>query len=164
LTQTGTIVGSPLYMSPEQARGRELDGRTDIYSLGCVMYTAISGSFAFGGDTFVDIIYKHLHDEPPEFDPELNIPPDLRRLIFKAMEKEPKDRYQRIEDLSAALSKVGGGVSLGRIELSSERTKKRQRLISALYFIIGFAVMYGISIALQNLSDGNTTTTHHGSR
>ncbi len=78
LTQTGTIVGTPLYMSPEQCRGMELDHRSDIYSLGCVLYYALTGKEPIQGNTALDTLYRHTAEPPIPFKsacPELDLPP-----------------------------------------------------------------------------------------
>lgn len=106
LTQTGDIVGSPLYMSPEQCVGDELDARTDIYSLGCVMYEAIAGSPPFMAPNAVKTIFKHVNVKPDPVsvtNPKIAIPPQLEQIIFKTLEKKPQDRFATMEDLKVAL-------------------------------------------------------------
>jgi len=114
LTRTGTSVGTPLYMSPEQTAGDPgVDQRSDIYSLGCVLYELVTGSVPFQGDTPLGIAIKHLSDTPP--DPmRLNpgIPDGLRRLILNCMEKERENRYQTATELLADLRKIEGGLPL----------------------------------------------------
>jgi eukaryotic-like serine/threonine-protein kinase len=108
LTQTGQIFGSPLYMSPEQCRAvAELDGRADIYSMGCVMYRSITGMPPFVGNDQIECMYKHVHETPAPFDdvvPELHLPDQLEVITFKAMAKGPADRYQTMNDLREALA------------------------------------------------------------
>jgi eukaryotic-like serine/threonine-protein kinase len=107
LTQTGQIFGSPLYMSPEQCRAvAELDGRADIYSMGCVMYRTVTGMPPFVGNDQIECMYKHVHETPESFKdvvPELNLPEALENIIFKAMAKDPADRYQTMNELREAL-------------------------------------------------------------
>jgi len=155
LTQTGTIVGSPMYMSPEQARATNIDKRTDIYSLGCVMYFAFTGDAPFAGASSMDIISKHLNELPPVIDPALKISADLKMIIFNAMEKKPRDRYQSMEQLALDLDKLEKGVRLKHRVLSGEKLSFRRRLIIGLSFILAFLITYAISVGLQNLIDSS---------
>ncbi|HEY9793388.1 MAG TPA: serine/threonine-protein kinase [Candidatus Obscuribacterales bacterium] len=106
LTATGEVIGTPLYMSPEQANGRDLDLRSDIYSLGCVMYHAITGRPPFVGDTAIDTIRLQITGTPPAIDkvrPDLYIPERLQSIIIKCLQKDPRLRYQRMEHLKSDL-------------------------------------------------------------
>ena len=96
-------------MSPEQCKGLSLDGRSDIYSLGCLMYQAISGALPFLGENALQTLSKHICDPPPPFDqvvPELRIPPEFQEVIFKTLEKEPEKRYETVAELRADLEKL----------------------------------------------------------
>lgn len=106
LTHTGDVLGSVLYMSPEQALGRKLDQRSDLYSLGCVMYEAITGKPAMMGETVYATIYKHVNDDPlPLTDmlPILRAPAELEELIFRCLEKKPSDRLSDPLELKRSL-------------------------------------------------------------
>lgn len=124
LTNAGDVVGSPLYMSPEQCKGLPLDGRSDIYSLGCLMYQAVTGALPFLGENALQTLSKHICDPPPHFKemaPDLKIPAELERIIFKTMEKEPDDRYATVAELRAdleALTPKSKGLSLTTTTLS----------------------------------------------
>ena len=112
LTQSGAIVGTPAYMSPEQLRGEALDSRADIYSLGVILYQMLAGRPPFGGPTsdLVSTIYQHLEKAPPplrELNP--NIPPQVEAVVLRALEKDPADRYDNAEQMSEDLL-----VALGR--------------------------------------------------
>ncbi len=99
LTMSGTSLGTPQYMSPEQAQAMEIDQRSDIYSLGVVLYEAITGQTPFGTDNPVAIIMKHINEPiipPHTLRPDL--PPGMERVILKALAKSPEDRYQRMDD------------------------------------------------------------------
>lgn len=107
MTATGMVVGTPDYMSPEQAKGIALDQRSDIYSLGVVFYELFSGSLPFEGESALGVVLKHIQEAPPPLgskNPEIDS--RLTAIIMKAMEKNPADRYQTIEDLSNDLSEV----------------------------------------------------------
>jgi serine/threonine-protein kinase len=102
LTHAGVAMGTPLYMSPEQCRGAQLDHRSDIYSLGCVMYAALTGKVPFLGDSAMNTLSKHLLDPPPPFSvsaPELNLPKSLEHVILKALQKDPEARQQSMIEL-----------------------------------------------------------------
>jgi len=93
LTKSGILVGTPEYISPEQITGGEIDGRTDLYSFGVVLYEMLTGRQPFSGSNAVNMLFQHLDDEVPplrEFVP--TIPEGLERLVMQAMAKEPKDR------------------------------------------------------------------------
>jgi serine/threonine-protein kinase len=94
LTQTGELIGTPLYMSPEQCHGDELDARSDLYSLGCVMYETISGSPPFDGENAVRVLLKQISDEPAPLPKMFGISADLKEVIMRCLEKDSNDRYQ----------------------------------------------------------------------
>lgn len=103
LSVSGEVLGSPLYMSPEQCRGEKLDLRSDIYSLGCVMYEVLTGKVPLKGDTPVETINKHINEAPRSFtsvDPSLlRIPEPMEKIVFKAMERDLDKRYQSIIEM-----------------------------------------------------------------
>lgn len=110
LTQTGEVFGSPLYMSPEQCRGQSLDVRSDIYSLACVMYYALTGQPPLLGENVLDTLQKQIHDAPlPMTDITLGIPPNLESVIQKALRKDPAGRYQNVAELLVDLEAVAAG-------------------------------------------------------
>jgi serine/threonine protein kinase len=112
LTTTGAVLGSPLYMSPEQCRGLALDQRTDIYSLGCVMYESLCGKPPLSGPTVIDTITKHLHEPPAPFkevNPGIYVPPEVEAVIMKALAKDPADRHQSMAELGQELTKALSG-------------------------------------------------------
>ena len=109
LTQTGEVLGSPSYMSPEQCAGEPIDHRVDIYALGCVMYEAIAGEQAFAGHTILDILEKHMSEKPVEIDAKLveaKAPSELKGVIMKCLEKDPDDRYQSCAEIYDSLKSI----------------------------------------------------------
>lgn len=109
LTRVGEVFGTALYMSPEQCRGREVDGRSDIYSLGCVMFEALTGLPPFESNNDFDTLQMHLIEDPPSFKdrrPDLEIPAEFEMIVRKCLEKEPESRYPSMEELIAQLSKI----------------------------------------------------------
>ncbi len=102
LTVTGLAIGTPSYMSPEQGGGDEIDGRSDIYALGCVMYHMLVGTPPFDGPTAQSIIMQHFVKDPPSIVRE-GVPPALRTVITTAMSKNPAHRYASGADMRNAL-------------------------------------------------------------
>ena len=107
MTAEGTVVGTPDYMSPEQARGQQLDFRSDIYSTGVVLYEVFTGTIPFEGETPLAVVLKHIQEAPPS--PQTRNPridPRISQIILKCMQKDPKDRYQTVNDLYEALTRA----------------------------------------------------------
>lgn len=110
LTMTGQLFGSPPYMSPEQCRGFSLDARTDIYSMGCVMFEALTGRVPIRGQSVLETIMMQVSETAPsmkEVCPEKDFPPILENIIAKALAKEADDRYQTMRELMVALMEAG---------------------------------------------------------
>jgi eukaryotic-like serine/threonine-protein kinase len=115
MTEAGSIVGTAQYLSPEQARGAPVDPRSDLYSLGIVLYEMLTGKVPFTGDTPVEIAMKHLSQvpEPPSaLRPE--IPRDLDAVVMRALAKDPDQRYGTAEEMDADLARVARGVAVSR--------------------------------------------------
>ncbi|HEX7977131.1 MAG TPA: protein kinase, partial [Gemmatimonadaceae bacterium] len=109
ITQQGTITGTPAYMSPEQARDRAFDGRSDVYSLACVMYEAMAGAPPFPGDTPMQQLQARLNKTPPPLSEyRHDVPPPIEAVIAKALATSPDDRYADARAFSAALSAAIG--------------------------------------------------------
>jgi hypothetical protein len=122
MTMTGMMVGTPLYMSPEQFMGKkaggEIDGRTDIYSLGVVLYQMVTAKLPFEGDTIYSLMMQHMEGSvrpPHELVPELHIPESLSHVILKAIDKSRDQRFQTAEEFIAALDRVAS------VQVASER-------------------------------------------
>jgi serine/threonine-protein kinase len=113
MTEAGSIVGTAQYLSPEQARGSGVDQRSDLYSLGIVLYELLTGTVPFNGDTPVEIAMKHLSQTP---DPPSVTRPDLPReidlVVTRALAKDPDDRYQSAEEMDADLDRVARGAAV----------------------------------------------------
>lgn len=104
LTQTGTTMGTPLYMSPEQISGQRVDARSDQYSFGVTCYHMFAGRPPFATGNSVTVAVQHLQDVPPPLSGHrADLPPDLCRVIHRMMSKKPEDRYQSTEELLAAI-------------------------------------------------------------
>jgi eukaryotic-like serine/threonine-protein kinase len=114
LTQAGEVCGSPVYMSPEQCQGDELDARSDIYSMGVVIYESLTGKLPLIGQTMVETMSKHITDTAPPFNearPDLYIPGRLEAVVFRALSKSPDERHSTMtqlkQDLELAIPKPG---------------------------------------------------------
>ena len=107
LTSAGSILGTPAYMSPEQAEGKPVDGRSDIYSLGVVLYELLTGQPPYRAETPLAIVLMHLNDPlPPPRTIKPGIPEPLERVVLKAMAKKPEERFQTAADMEKALKQA----------------------------------------------------------
>lgn len=128
LTKSDAIVGTPMYMSPEQLRGTPLDARSDIYSLGCVLYHMLVGHqpFADSATGIVSIIYQQLEKEPtPPREVNPNVPPAVEQVVLRALRKNRDERFPSAEEMAAALNQA-----LGRDPRSRERLTEQAPLVS----------------------------------
>ena len=110
LTTTGMLVGSPLYMSPEQSQFEGLDARSDIYSLGCVMYECLTGKPPFKGSSALETMHMHVNSQPqqPSLVAKQAIPEWLETIVLRCLQKSEGDRYQSIADLKADITSGAG--------------------------------------------------------
>jgi serine/threonine-protein kinase len=116
LTQTGEIFGSPIYMSPEQCLGQPLDARSDIYSMGVLMYEALTGYPPLMGHTIVDTMQMHVGTKPASFAemrPDLSFTEDLQEVVFKALQKNPDDRFETMQAFYKGLERAQAAVTNG---------------------------------------------------
>jgi serine/threonine-protein kinase len=114
MTEVGSIVGTAQYLSPEQARGAPVDQRSDVYSLGVVLYELLTGTVPFSGDAPVEIAMKHLSEVPqPPSERKEGVPRELDLVVMRAIAKDPEERYQDADEMDRDLARVaaGGGVS-----------------------------------------------------
>ena len=109
VTKSGMVVGTVAYMSPEQLRGKAVDHRSDIFSVGAIVYELVTGRRAFRGETEVDTITAILREEPPEIKVhEVSVPQSVKDIIRHCLEKEPENRFQSARDLAFALETLSG--------------------------------------------------------
>jgi serine/threonine-protein kinase len=109
LTQTGMIFGTPEYMSPEQASGKPLDHRVDVYALGCIMFELFTGRVPYQGDSFMAILTQHMFEPIPdikEIVPQTDVPDSVLSVVYKAMAKEMDDRYANMKELREDLARA----------------------------------------------------------
>lgn len=119
-TQAGVFVGTPAYMSPEQASEKEVDSRSDIYALGIIIYEMLTGVVPFTSDSPVELLFKHLHTPPKpirEIRQAPGVSQDLNAVVMKALEKDPNQRYQRVAELVSAFEQaVNKSVSIRPVD------------------------------------------------
>ncbi len=126
MTEAGSIVGTAQYLSPEQARGTAVDRRSDLYSVGVVLYELLTGKVPFTGDSPVEIAMKHLSDTPPapsELQP--GVPKELDLVVMRALAKDPERRYQSAEEMDADLERIARGLGV-----SSETEEAATQIIA----------------------------------
>ncbi len=127
ITTSGNIVGTPYYMSPEQVRGEDVDPRGDIYSLCALLYTCLTGTYVFDAPTPLGVLTAQLQDdpEPPHLRaPSMNIAPEVSALILKGLQKNPRDRYQNVDEFEDALRAELKGQSQVSLHLESGAFRK----------------------------------------
>jgi serine/threonine-protein kinase len=111
LTQTGLFMGSPKYMAPEQIRGDRVDARTDIYALGIIMYEMITGKVPFDRPNSVNILMAHVNEDAPpmrQMNPAIHLSPAIEETVGRCMAKDPDQRFRSMDEVLAALKRVGG--------------------------------------------------------
>jgi eukaryotic-like serine/threonine-protein kinase len=115
MTEAGSIIGTAQYLSPEQARGTQVDQTSDLYSLGIVLYELLTGTVPFTGDTPVEIAMKHLSATPePPSAKRPDVPHALDMVVLRALAKDPADRYQSADEMDSDLERVARGLGVSR--------------------------------------------------
>ena len=143
LTKVGSTVGTAAYMSPEQARGEDVDHLTDIWSFGVVLYELVTGKLPFKGEYDQAVVYSIINDEPELSN---NVTPELNYIITKAVAKEREDRYQNADEFLADLTEIKNELTAGSVtnaktfqtKIKSSAQKKRKWIVPSA--IIGFII------------------------
>jgi serine/threonine-protein kinase len=132
LTRTGEVFGSPLYMSPEQCQGGAVDHRSDIYSLGCVLFEALTGTVPFIGDNALLTMLKHQADVAPTLRDAsgISFPKALEAIVGKMLAKQPSQRYQSLGDVALELAAIKNGGIVKAVTSQEIQKKKEQETIS----------------------------------
>ena len=157
LTQTGMAVGTPAYMSPEQAMGEEVDGRADIYSLGCVLYEMLVGQIPFTGPTPQAVMARHSMEAVPR--PQIvrdTIPDDLEDIILCALNKVPADRFRTAGEFAEALKAVSAEATFvsGGSRVTRVRPRVRKRRPQLLTVGLVSAGVLGLGLLAYQLGTG----------
>ena len=155
LTQTGELVGSVFYMSPEQCRGQRADHRSDIYSLGCLLYECITGDPPFSADNPVGLMHLHLYAQPADLVKAVTLK-GLNNVILKAMQKDPAARYQAMDEMKADLDLVlqGDGQNIASIAPTKPRTQTKSKLIVPAV-TAALIVAAGVTFSIANIKSNS---------
>jgi TolB-like protein/Tfp pilus assembly protein PilF len=162
VTREGTAMGTVAYMSPEQARGEEVDHRTDIWSFGVVLYEILTGRMPFKGEHEQAVIRSILKETPrPVSDIRAGIPPGIDQIVSRTLEKDPNKRYPRMEELRNDLKSISAGIVPERIKLKlmkAKLRKKKRAILSAgaaalaVIAILAFVLLTGRTEAIGSLA------------
>jgi Tol biopolymer transport system component len=162
VTQEGMIVGTFQYMSPEQVEGKELDSRSDIFSLGAVLYEMLTGKCAFPGKSHLSVASAILEKEPePIIVVKPLTPPALEHVIRRSLAKDPEERWQTARDFALELNGIAESVPSGVPKTAADRTAFRERiLMAAAVLAAGAAIAFGILYAKRPVPDTRVTRTY----
>jgi len=163
LTKEGMAMGTIAYMSPEQARGEEVDHRTDIWSFGVVLYEMFGGQLPFKGEHDQGVVYSILNEKPkPITDLRSEIPLSIGQVVSKALEKNPDERYQQVEELLDDLKSISAGIVPEEIKVRLRKEKLLRRKRAILYAglagliiimtVIGFSLFTGRAEAIDSIA------------
>ncbi|MBN1488204.1 MAG: protein kinase [Anaerolineae bacterium] len=146
LTSTGTIIGTPEYMSPEQAQGLTVDARSDQYSLAVVAYEMLSGIVPFQADSTMAVLYKVTHEPPPPIsDVKSDLPKGVETVLEQAMAKEPEARFENVAAFINALEDALAGKKVKRSKkVKTPQPKKKRKGVPVWLWILGFIALLAL--------------------
>lgn len=162
LTQTGEVVGTPAYMSPEQCQSSDVDLRSDVYSLGVVLYEMLTGKQPFKGQSVVETMQKHIAETMPAFQSigVTHVPACLERIVERCLAKDPADRYQTMESFADDLDAAERSLRIERLKyrrfVRAERYNIEEKKLAVVLFVATLTLVCGIQIVkavLYELSD-----------
>ena len=151
ITQTGATIGTAEYMSPEQGKGLWVDHRSDLYSLGVILYEVLLSVPPFSGQNPISVILKHIRESPPPIgEAHVEVPEQTQQIVMKLLAKEPVDRYQSAEELMQALS----GVASSRFALPEDKQRDVHRKVMRPQFVGRESEMKTLRAMLQDVQAG----------
>jgi serine/threonine protein kinase len=155
-SDVNSVVGTVGYMSPEQARGKLTDARSDLFALGAILYEMLSGKRAFRGDSTADTISAILHHDPPELTSQnASVPPALDRIVSHCLEKSPDERFQAARDVAFDIESLSASSTATTLEVVRSRRNRRALLVSGvLLVLVATGRGNGVARARANFAEG----------
>jgi hypothetical protein len=145
-TRTGTIIGTPHYLSPEQAMGTRVDGRSDLFSVGVLLYQLLTGVRPFESESMVTLVYRIAKEDPrPVTELRSDVPPALRRIVDRCLSKAPEDRFQSGRELADALAKLWR-----QLDAEADRKGEPRRIPLKVRLAFGMAGLVALTMALTS--------------
>ena len=155
VTGVGVILGTAAYMSPEQARGRDVDKRADVWAFGCVLFEMLTGGAPFGGDTVTDILARILEREPEWGSLPRAVPPQVRRLLSLCLKKDALERLRDMGDARIELSTIQDGATSEFDEISV--ATRRRFALGIPFVILGIVLGYAAAYLIRGSPTGQPT-------
>ena len=176
VTQTAAVIGTAQYLSPEQARGEQVDPRSDVYSTGCLLYELLTGTPPFTGDSAVSVAYQHVREDPvPPSRVNSDVSPAIDAIVLKAMAKNPMNRYQTAGEMREDIERALAGVPVQATPVLDDRTvslppvdderavrrqpRGRRSLTYLMLFLLAVAIFVGLGLLLRNVLTSKSTVT-----
>jgi serine/threonine protein kinase len=176
VTQTAAVIGTAQYLSPEQARGEQVDPRSDVYSAGCLLYELLTGTPPFTGDSAVSVAYQHVREDAvPPSQVNHDVSPAIDAIVLKAMAKNPANRYQSAAEMREDIERALSGVPVQATPILTDQTVTitpigdervvraqppgRRTLVYIMLSLLAIAMFIGLGVLIKNL-----VTTKHGAK